>query len=221
VIERPILFSAPMVRAILDGTKTQTRRVVTVPWHKSTRALPYEPYWVDDDGELLFCDEYGDYHTATRCMAPYGHPGDRLWVRETHAPAYFDDGRPGFRADWTGAAADVVPEPKWKPSIFMRRHDSRITLDVTSVRIERLHKITAEDARAEGVQLGVQMPCRVNGEPGTVVIFDPIKAYAVLWDSINGKRPGCAWADNPWVWRVAFERDTTSPQSDKKEPGTP
>lgn len=184
--ERPILFSAPMVLAIRAGRKTVTRRIVTVPWKGSRRVHPYEPWWSDEDGKLLACDEYGDYHPAERCLSGYGEPGDRLWVRETFAPSYFDDGRPGYRADWTARAADVCPEPKWKPSIFMRRHESRILLEVESCRIERLHAISEQDAIAEGID-----------EVGF-----PRETFEKLWDKINGDR--APWADNPWVWRVAF-----------------
>lgn len=224
--EKPILFSAPMVRAILAGTKTQTRRVVTVPWKGSTRALPYGPYYVDDcdsPGRLMFCDEYGDYHEWSKCAAPYGAPGDRLWVRETWAPwsstedienrgeaAVLADAKAQLpwacvmlRADANGGSVDVK---RWRPSIFMPRWASRLLLEVVSVRVERLHAITPTDARAEGIKLGELMPARINGEPGQVMIFDPIKAYAVLWDAINGKRDGCAWASNPWVWVIEFQR---------------
>lgn len=216
--ERPILFSAPMIRALLAGTKTQTRRVVTVPWHKSTRALPYSPAWEDEDGELLACDEYGDYHKAVDCMAPYGHPGDRLWVRETWAPQpgreasidlpeYDGGGNPDavcYRADecrkgespeWPEGLTHGVK--KWRPSIFMPRWGSRILLEVTNVRIERLRVISEEDAKAEGVDPDF-------GNAHTYASRDYRRSYEKLWDQINGKRDGCAWADNPWVWRVAF-----------------
>jgi hypothetical protein len=194
VKERPILFSAPMVRAILDGSKTQTRRIVkpqpehgVTPchWSPTGHAVTAAPH-----------NERGD--TSCTCKpirAPYGAPGDRLWVRETHAPRYFDDGSPSYRADWTALAAATVPQPKWTPAIHMRRADSRILLEVTDVRVERLQAITEEDARAEGVG-GPPL------HPGPD--FAHRTAFAVLWDEINGKR--APWESNPWVWVVSFQR---------------
>ena len=183
--DRPILFSSPMVRALLDGTKTQTRRIVTVPIGGGMVALP-----TDADGEARWSE---------KLCEKYGRPGDRLWVRETFAPRYFDNGKPGYRADWTAVAADVVAEPKWKPSIFMRRTESRITLRVTAHRIERLQAISEADAIAEGCTAATPAETLANGYPATV-------RYASLWDSLNGKKPGCSWADNPWVHVVTFER---------------
>jgi len=227
--ERPILFSAPMVRAILDGTKTQTRRVVTVPWRKSTRALPYEPWFVEEDGKLLAdCSEAadshgnGDYREFSSCMpCPYGVPGDRLWVRETwnlgrplrNAEGIIDDeqiwsapipkqdprGKRLFD-DWClGYAADGC-EGKMRPSIYMPRWASRITLEVTDVRVQRLQDITEEDARAEGVAPAAF--CKA-GRPNE---HEHVESFEWLWNSINGKRAGCAWDANPWVWAITFRR---------------
>lgn len=235
--ERPILFSGEMVRALLAGTKTQTRRVVTVHWHKGTRALPYEPWFVEEDGRLLVdCSERddshgnGDYREFSSCMAcPYGAPGDRLWVRETFAdePGGPDEyPRVVYRADRAGRYYDATSmsavfylesdyEPtggaRWKPSIFMPRRFSRITVEITSVRVERVQDISEDDARAEGVRLGEQVPATINGKPGAVAFFDPRAAYAYLWNAINGKRHGCSWEANPWVWALTFRR--VEPQS--------
>ncbi len=198
---RPILFSAEMVRAILDGKKTVTRRLVTVP-RGSRRALPYKPYWVDEDGALFAADEYGDYHEASLVLRPYGVPGDTLWVRETHAFREVHEattwGPPTvvveYRATpWLSHHLVVVPPDDWResarpqhwrPSIFMPPWASRLTLRVTGHRVERLHRIDEDDARREGVA--------------------DRAAFAALWDAINGKR--APWADNPWVHRVEFER---------------
>lgn len=184
--EKPILFSAPMVRALLDGTKTQTRRVVKLPEGTSH-------VHVDPGGTVFGPGPYiiatlasGEGHPRIRC--PYGKPGDRLWVREAFAPRYFDDGKPGYRADWDGRAADLVREPKWKPSIHMPRELSRITLEITDVRVEGLQDISDEDARAEGCQ----------PHPLTSVL-----AFAELWESINGKG---AWKTNPFCWAISFKR---------------
>jgi hypothetical protein len=194
--ERPILFSAPMVRAILEGRKTQTRRILTVPWHKGRRARPYEPYYVDNDGRLEFCDEYGDYHDyEATFLSPYGRPGDRLWVKESiRRDEGFDSS--SYIADGAPTVADAWP---WKnkalPSIHCPRGLSRITLEVTRVRVERLTSISKADARAEGVTLpldGDGMPCG-----------SPVTQFAELWESINGKG---AWHANPWVWVIEFRK---------------
>ena len=196
--ERPILFSAPMVRAILAGTKTQTRRVLkgVQPWGVSNG----KPEWAIAGSEP---------------MCPYGQPGDRLWVRETHAP------QPdcwGSWERWTRGAGGPGPVihykasderawvDRWRPSIHMPRWASRITLEITSVRVERLQAIGQEDARAEGVHRNVDglwsggvwkhlaQPNRYS---------DPCNAFCDLWASING---GESWDTNPWVWVVEFKR---------------
>lgn len=213
--ERPILFSGPMVRAILAGQKTQTRRIVTLPPWLAKRHPSLGAAWPDPglgDGGYLkvpHCDEgsCGDDISAwpvERVRCPHGAIGDRLWVRETFAPAYFDDGRAGYRADWTAKAAEVCPEPKWKPSIFMPRALSRLTLEITGVRVERLQEITEADARAEGVQ---PTDAAIVFE-GAIIRPDmantPAGAFACLWDRINGER--ASWASNPWVWVIGFKR---------------
>jgi hypothetical protein len=211
VKERPILFSAPMVRAILDGRKTQTRRIVTVPWRGSSRALPYEPYYVDTDGELRFCDEYGDYHPIEDTMQPYGVVGDRLWVKETHALRSDIDGNAEpdrarhyamFRADEAGDPADPNNwhdyGRRWRPSIFMPRWLSRITLEIADVRVQRVQAISSSEAKAEGVGVSADDPLKGTGA------MDAMSRFASLWDAINGKR--APWADNPWVWAITFRR---------------
>ncbi len=199
--ERPILFSGPMVRAILEGRKTVTRRLVTVPWKGARRTLPYSPYWDDEDGRLIACDEYGDWHPAEEWLGTW-QVGQRLWVKETFAEDVGDLSAV-FRAD---REFDGV---RWTPSIFMPRYLSRITLDVTSVRIERLHAITEDDAKAEGVQpFFERFPCFAQDQTlttGERCIDAPYRAsYAVLWDELNDER--ATWKSNPWVWRVEFRR---------------
>jgi hypothetical protein len=166
--ERPILFNAPMVRAILNGSKTQTRRVA-IP----KRSI--EP----------MTDE-----------CPYGQRGDRLWVREAWTVNLTGDpkhGGPGtvpiYRAEHPHAA------DRWRPSIHMPRWASRITLEITAVRVERLRNISEADARAEGVTRPVPM---LDDDPSTYV-----DAFGDLWASING--PG-SWDANPWVWVIEFRR---------------
>jgi hypothetical protein len=193
--ERPILFSAPMVRAILAGTKTQMRRVV--------KGMALE--WLRPDGftpEFTAAPENG--------LCPYGKPGDRLWVRETfiHEPAEYCweasvsiPCRPAstvYRADYEGDTR----RGGWKPSIHMPRALSRITLDITGVRVERLQDISEADALAEGI---VQLHDGGYGLPAGEHYHsaDPRQSYLSLWEAING--PGSVEA-NPWVWCVEFAR---------------
>lgn len=184
--ERPILFSAPMIRALLAGTKTQTRRVV--------KPQP------DEDGLARLAGQWIWHDTSERTFrCPYGQPGERLWVRENFSGSiayerhgyplkewgnkiwYWADGNPQ-RGDWT----------KPRPSIHMPRHLSRITLELTEVRVERLQDISEADALAEGVANSLHLP---GGRFAN-------ENYAHLWDAING--PG-SWDANPFVWCVAFK----------------
>ena len=200
--ERPILFSGPMVRAILDGRKTMTRRVVKNPdWLGCLSGdCPHESQ-TDCDASL-----------AAEC--PYGVRGDRLWVREMFLPcrtAYA--GCPIFEATYVcfrdGAQAyrdpmiDVIPWPginppnwtghKFRPSIHMPRWASRITLEITAVRVERLQEITISDVRAEGFASTIDY--------GPALVED----FRTLWEKLNGQR-GFGWDANPWVWVVSFRR---------------
>ena len=194
--ERPILFSAPMVRAILDGKKTQTRRIVKCPRGICAdcfaRAVPHHgEQCVFGGGPYLrvpACD-HNDIG-GDRVRSPYGVAGDRLWVRETFG--YDTAGKVWYRASCEPGNA---PPQGWSPSIFMRRKQSRITLDIVSVRVERLHAIADSDALAEGVTISewsTNYEGKARGE------------FERLWDSINGER--AAWASNPWVWVVEFRR---------------
>lgn len=197
--ERPILFSAPMVRAILAGRKTQTRRIVKPqpsPEFDPTVEF-YHRALIDKDGEH-FPDpvlRYGAADENEDVPSPYGCPGDRLWVKECFAPCRerenHADAKAGFtyRADWD-ACDEESRDFRWKPSIFCTRAASRITLEIESVRVERLDAITEADAIAEGVTKG------------------PLTnrwAYRELWEDING--PG-SWTANPWVWVIGFRRVT-------------
>lgn len=212
--ERPILFSAPMVRALLAGTKTQTRRIA------KPRRRP-SLFEVEEDGSPMWTDGYIlDPGNAGWRMAdnPYGVPGDVLWVKETYRleqgagkPAQSEGYLVHYEAD--GAAN---PEHEWgamaRPSIHMPRWASRLSLRITDVRVERLNDISEADAIAEGID-------RVENNFGNGPAYcdyalgdiadnaewyrDPRRSYRSLWDHING--PG-AWDANPWVWVVSFER---------------
>ncbi len=191
--ERPILFSAEMVRAILDGRKTQTRWVIkpqptgATSWLPHMEASGFYPNKIGAEPERLVCK--------------YGAPGDLLWVRETwarHASGV------DYAADF--AAVSRPQAGPWRPSIHMPRWASRITLEVKSVRVERLQDISEDDARAEGAP--------ADWEPGVAralmqavmptACFSPhLTGFARLWNHIHG--PG-AWDANPWVWAISFER---------------
>jgi hypothetical protein len=211
--ERPILFSAPMVRALLDGSKTQTRRVA-----KGVHCVHAKT------GEAL----QGLDSSGPRIPCPYGQPGDRLWVRETHAPQADCWGSwerwlrgAGGEAPILHYAADfkpfqndngfVIRKPfieKWRPSIHMPRWASRIDLDVTGVRVERLQDISAADAKAEGIESQYENgPWRNYGREGYWFPEGkdtaPMLSYRSLWEQINGAG---SWAANPWVWVVDFRR---------------
>ena len=200
--ERPILFNAPMVRALLDGTKTQTRRVVK-PQPDAGADKPRHL----GDGDWQFVsdiNQLADSVPAIRC--PYGQPGDRLWVRETFARI---DGqtRPWIETDYRATykhgdrLGDTLGiKKRWTPSIHMPRAASRITLEITSVRVERLQDISGKDCWAEGIS-EIREKGDEHGDLNGSVTHD----YRALWESING--PG-SWDANPWVWVVEFKRVT-------------
>lgn len=180
--ERAILFSGPMVRAILAGTKTQTRRLLRP---QPPEALADTVHYDRATGGAMWASFHGDHGVS----CPYGQPGDRLWVRETWwcAAPHESDGYPvRYRAS-AGVVMDV--SAPWRPSIFMPRWASRLTLEVTGVRVELLQEISVDDCWAEGLQLDVAVPAKTQ--------------YARLWDSINAKR--APWASNPWVWVISFK----------------
>lgn len=197
--ERPILFSGAMVKAILEGKKTQTRRVIK-PQPASV--------WTEarmDNGVACFGAPWVKGIHVMNC--PYGRPGDRLWVRETWGlSAAIPMGFQRSAIDAHGVSLDRgdlayrADEPSgrwcWRPSIHMPRWASRLTLEIADVRVERLQAITKADALAEGIH------------PSDKPHVSERVMFQALWDTINGTRPGCAWADDPWVWVVSFQRVT-------------
>lgn len=209
--ERPIIFSAPMVRAILAGKKTQTRRVVKLkPWQQIEERDDGAPWpWMYDD------DRAGDHWLP----CPYGQAGDRLWMRE--AWDFIPEGGPGTPncagiRYWADAGYELRTPPltfnpmlygeeKVRPSIHMPRWASRITLELTSVRVERLQDISEADAVAEGVTPKWEPGCsgRLMEAIGGFSFRPAASAYADLWESLHG--PG-SWDANPWVWVVEFGR---------------
>jgi len=194
--ERPVIFNSEMVRAILDGRKTQTRR--TIANVGSDNCIPLQKPTKTKDGiytHVMDAPGHG--------LCPFGQVGDRLWVRETFAGHYLDDdqiqdikdGRCKakdlceYRSDY-GDDADCADG--WTPSIHMPRWASRITLEITAVRVERLNDISEEDARAEGAPTEL---C-IIGEKHYM-------GFRTLWKSIYGEE---SWSANPWVWVIEFRR---------------
>lgn len=228
--EHPILFSGPMVRAILAGRKTQTRREVKPQpsYIIDPQCRTYEPALVDRHGEMYPGPEvFGFYNEEHGWKCPYGQPGDRLWVRETTciAPKNFAtpdetcvrdyDGALRFvsyRAD--GHSEDAMRDYrlKWTPSIHVPRWASRITLEIVSVRVERLSEITEADAIAEGIEksdrgyLDYHWEQKRGASLARGWFSDPVLSYRSLWETIDG--PG-SWDANPWVWVVEFKRVET------------
>ncbi|EPA9110994.1 MAG: morphogenetic protein [Serratia liquefaciens] len=211
--ERPVIFNSEMVRAILDGRKTQTRRVMK----DQPEVIPPEDecgvpgYWIPcHAGKTIVRNK------MMTVACPFGQVGDRLWVREAYQgplfnfdqmETYLEDTskfeRPEFceyRADGGRAPeyydADDNLRHGWKPSIHMPRWASRITLEITAVRVERLNDISHEDAKAEGCCYG-----RGGGAPDFAVT--PADHYPTLWASIYGVD---SWNANPWVWVIEFKR---------------
>lgn len=219
--ERPILFSAPMVKCLLDGTKLQTRRIAchageadSVRWADNE---PMIPAGKDGAGYTGWIRELAACPLLMPLRCPYGNPGDRLWVRETiRRDGSRVDPETGYEweasayvADGARTKADAWPwSRKTLPSIHCPRGLSRITLEITSVRVERLRDISGDDAIAEGITIercGCEV-CRHSAQMCPADCSTAIMEYASLWESINGKRPGCAWTDNPWVWVLEFRR---------------
>lgn len=247
VRERPILFSGPMVRAILDGRKTQTRRVVkpqpnptTRYWGQSFKDPALWTFGTDGVGE----HDPINYYVEQEARCPFGQPGDRLWVREAWKVAGWHEGCPiliGYAdgethedtngmhdsdayEDWafrvalqSGEDCEKAGTPtdefgvyesseatRWRPSIHMPRWASRLTLEVTGVRVERLQSITDEDIHAEGAVAACEEDLYQSAFAdewfGT-----PRRLWRHGWDALNAKR-GYGWEANPWVWVVEFKR---------------
>lgn len=217
--EHPIIFSAPMVRAILEGRKTQTRRIVkTQPangWEfdgtygRITSKHPKRGKF----GAFIRRGVGTDFPEWDLIPHRYGAPGDRLWVKETFAEVgTLDPGFIVYRADYPECVPDGlenIPSAsaiKWKPSIHMPRSASRMTLEITNIRAARLNEISEEDARAEGGEWRAGDACsfgwRHDGENG-FVHGSARESFRQLWESINGDD---SWDANPWVWVIEFQQ---------------
>lgn len=217
--EKPILFSGPMVKAILDGRKTQTRRVVKPqPPDHAIEVFDWQHHNLGEAG--CYYDDMDGLHF--HCKRQYGNVGDRLWVRETARATATEEGIDciHYSADDYCRSIMVSEYGPWQkmrsygggharvvPSIHMPRWASRITLEITGVRVELLSDISEEDAIAEGFKAGDGSP--VNGFD-TEAKFPAVASFESLWSEING--PG-SWSLNPWVWVISFERVMTEVRS--------
>lgn len=213
--DRPIIFSAPMVRAILDGRKTQTRRVLTKPvWAQSIGWPQKIMEEMDIDGRLFWFDGI----SGKRKLLPLHQAGDRLWVRETWGINHYDyirgaipKVRPTTARDdqiiyfATEDDAEICNEMPRRPSIYMPRWASRLTLTVMDVRIERAQDISEADAMAEGAE-PVLVPPDGGGAPH-------VEGFRDLWDSIYAAR-GYGWDANPWVVAVTFSAEQRNIDTD-------
>ncbi|EPM0748094.1 hypothetical protein WJH50_003423 [Klebsiella pneumoniae] len=212
--ERGMIFNGEMVRAILDGRKTQTRRPVKFPVHDKNLGC-----------ELAGNELAGELSAGNYLNSAFGKPGDRIWVRETWQAihdycdenGHVDERRyarsiprhrgnywhPVYEEAWGNESREDRDFP-WRPSIHMPRWASRILLEITGVRVERLNAISEEDARAEGIIDGGCLNC---GEPEPCGCANPepdaTDAFAYLWQSIYGQEN---WNANPWVWVIEFKR---------------
>jgi len=215
--ERHILFSGEMIRAILENRKSQTRRVVKPqpPRAEDVRASAGIDYGLFTDETIpdvwrvsgpvwAVRDKMENPPKVPQWRCPYGKPGDRLWVKETWAI-----GSEGivFRSDdgWIEHEPDckeLLDGGKWKSPLYMPKAAARIWLEIVSVRVERVQDISEEDAKEEGVvpdQFGIGNIRAAMKEPHGY-------QFAILWDSINAKKPGRDWASNPFVWVIEFKR---------------
>lgn len=203
--ERPILFQGAMVRALLDGSKTQTRRIVKPQPPANTHCVSTYHYPDPRDHFWAYVNKAENEAEMSSWVypCPYGQPGDSLWVRETFCPIYpqdpnYNGGRPiendyaatYIHGDRLGDSLGI--KKVWKPSIHMPRAASRITLKVIGVRVERLQDISATDCQAEGIW----------SNEGPLTGPEWIDAYRMLWQSINGTG---SWEANPWVWVIEFK----------------
>ncbi|UCH50641.1 MAG: hypothetical protein JSV54_06395 [Chloroflexota bacterium] len=208
--ERPIPFSGEMVIEILDGRKTQTRRAIKIPPYARIKDFPYY-----DSRGIQICYDTTGLATFEWLLCPYGQVGDRLWVRETWATEEMFNGMSATQIEETKAA--TIPfwykihdfqldregqiRGRWRSPRFMPRWASRITLEITGVRVERLQEISSQEAKWEGIpRCCPECMFEIEGAPCVCVDM-----FRDIWDSLNAKR-GYGWDTNPWVWVMEFRR---------------
>lgn len=195
---KPILFSTPMVQAILEGRKTQTRRICKVPIKPMEEVMctkETDPNDPEFSGFYLVKNNWV-YHTESKLaksLSPFGQIGDVLWVRETFRPKghSFPIGEHFEYKATAEADGNPINEP-WKPSIFMPKDASRIWLRITDIKIQKLHDISRGDSMSEGCPF-----------PNVAKETNPYAWFAELWQTIHGFS---SWNNNPWVWVIEFER---------------
>ena len=208
VTERPALFRPAVVRAILDDRKSQTRRIVKPQPPEGAGRIEcgrYHPSIIVRGEEEPGPEVFGVYSLdgGFGLPCPYGQPGDRLWVREKFALC---DGEPIYWSD--NHSDDQMASRKWKPSIHMPRCASRLTLEVTDIRVERVQDISEEDAKAEGVEPLPRYSCLspwVAGQDGDQRIKTYRTGFVYVWNEIHAK-DGFGWAANPLVFVIHFKR---------------
>ncbi|MEJ5137763.1 MULTISPECIES: hypothetical protein [Acinetobacter] len=222
-MERPILFNTPMVQAILEGRKTQTRRIV-----KTRIVIEQAEFELGNRPAVLHSEPSLQHYIDNDC--PYGQVGDFLWVRETFCYGCIDewdaehpDDRRLFVDQYDGRKQDPIPKQWclennveiddviWKPSIHMPRSASRILLEITNIRVEHLSDISRADSVSEGIKT-FMVDCSRDGlktafkdyssDNNAISRNNPVDSFRTLWESINGAD---SWAVNPWVWVVEFK----------------
>jgi hypothetical protein len=232
--ERPLLLKGNLVKAILDGRKTVTRRPIQPRWatdHPHPRELLAKPPGGEFETVIEPTGyEPGAFRMRTRgsgagwiIRCPLGAPGDRLWIRETWAavfdcpelPCECEEGkkthrRVAYRATDPEGVADYVRgfnddrPARWRPSLHMRRADCRLVLEIAEVRAERLQEITEEDAKLEGAPRGSIYSDNDGLDAATLPENTHRRGFKHIWQAIYGTQKGLAWANSPWVWRIAF-----------------
>ena len=208
----PILFSTPMVSAIIEGRKTMTRRVMKKQPTDNYKLLGYDEDGCMGEGKVGYCC-FESENDILNIKCPYGKVGDVPWVRET----FYEDAWGNFYYK-----ADAEQTVKWKPSLFMPKAACRIFLEITDIRVERLQDIKIEDIRAEGIAPQIvehrELWTKHFGDTPAVNFWESEsffgdyqkkieaaekEAFGTLWKSINGED---SWNQNPWVWVVSFKR---------------
>ncbi|WP_210448192.1 hypothetical protein [Pantoea ananatis] len=213
--ERPILLSAEMVRAVLDGRKTQTRRVIQSP-AKSMQANGQKVIDYREPGDKWYGDhvfsmrnqsgtwcDYTKEQFLAKC--PFGAVGDRLWVRETWTHESIDAEGGSYSPDYRVMANGQPLDGRWRPSIHMPRWASRITLEITGVRVERLQDISAKDVTDEGIKTLAESMWGPQWwvDAPQAAINDAHLQFSIIWSKIYGEE---SWQANPWVWVIEFKR---------------
>ena len=194
--QTPIIFQPEMIRALLDGAKTQMRLIIKPQPDDDAKITIGE---IGTSRGIAYIGNSRSGGIVTRVPCPYGKPGDLLWVRETFSPCLKNS--VVYKADGQGVGEFGIDEIIWKSPRFMPRKYSRLTLKITDIRVERVQDISEHDAIAEGVTL--LQSCTSGYLPLVDNINNAyIRGYANLWNKINGVE---SWNQNPWVWAIKFD----------------